>query len=213
MENILLYNTFLYRALLVFILVPHLTDAMELQTTLRQSPIDLEAGRHNTTALSPELVKHIQDGNVVPINDYFTEQTEHTRDFGLDAAKRNQLIKALEYANAELAREQGQRAKKKCDNCFARYKSVIFPTVLVAYSVVNITLSVLSYCRMQQPPSSIDIASLSINIIGSALPGIAFSGYEAIKHLRRGLQDTHQRERIDRVQKSHVVLQLLTKLH
>lgn len=194
MENILLYKTFLYRALCTFILVPHLTlHAMELQVD----------------QLTPELVKHIQAGNVADIHEILTMQTEDENDVARDTAKRMQLIQALEYAKEELDIQQKQRAKKKCDNCFARYKPVIVPSILVAYSVVNITLSVLSYCQLQHPPSNIDIASLSFNIIGSVFPGIAYTGYEAIKHVRSGLHDIHQKDKVARLKKSQVVLQLM----
>lgn len=180
---------------------------MELQPQTQFPTGEAQKNNDQVTNLNPELIKYIRTGDIVELQQVFSDKkTVLYKSCSVDKAHSNVLLAALEFTEKEI--ESCCKPIPTYKKCFQRYKSVILPTTLVGYSIVNITLSVLSYSQITNP-NSIDIASLSLNVVGSALPGILFSGYEAIKYLRGGIQDRQTKEQIKTLRASRIFLQAL----
>lgn len=172
----------------------------------------IEAQKNNDLVanLTPEVIKYIRTGDIVELQKVFPDHKVLCENSSVNKAHSNVLLAALEFTEKEI--ESCCKPLPTYKKCFQRYKSVILPTTLVAYSIVNITLSVLSYSQITNP-NNIDIASLSLNVVGSALPGIFFSGYEAIKYLRAGIQDRETKQQIKTLRASRIFLEVLNSMN
>ncbi|MGE0010131.1 MAG: hypothetical protein AB7F19_06375 [Candidatus Babeliales bacterium] len=214
-------NLFLYLLCKSIVVLPcalgHTLNGMEVQGTAlatisQQTPevnVSIEEGKAST-ALSVELKKHIGDGNILELSQLFKQDANEINQ--TDTAQcTHQLLHALNYTHEQVNLQQDRIATKKCARCCPRYRTVVFPAAVTAFSVVNLTLSILSYCQLQQTPTSIDAASLSINVIGSVIPGIIFGGYETIKYLQNAWHDADQKEKVRRLKTSQLFLEMRHK--
>lgn len=172
---------------------------------MQEQIVPIDKIEQASAILSNEVTCCIRSGDVITLHSTFSRPNQLPDDL----VKHNTLLlSALEYTNNEIAVLEGDMpdvvAKPRC--C-SRYRFTLLPTVVIAYSIANITISALSY-NLIEHPTGVDIASLSLNVAGSALTGIIFSSYEVIKHMRAAWHNTEQKELIRQLKISQIYLNL-----